>query len=356
MKVNTMLLIVGLILSVGLAHAGEKPLALQMVNPDGIHNPKNDVAITNLSELGDAHSQVRAINNDSQVVGYSFETETDFNAFMYANGNLTTIGENNSANKKVYAINNHGVVTGSVMERHGKVAFKWSQQDGLIELGSLGGESTALAINDDGVVVGYSYLDGDKIYHAFMWDGKKMTDLGTLGGKHSTANDLNQKGQVVGQAMNENNGRRAFVWTAQNGMQELPTGSDELISGAMAINSAGQIAGFIITPVASTRAVLWQDGRMVELGTLGGNSSMAVDINSAGHVVGHAENADGKRHAFIWKNGKMIDLNTLVPSDSGWEFSEARAINDDGSVVGLGTYQGEESAFLINLSMFTAER
>jgi probable HAF family extracellular repeat protein len=68
-----------------------------------------------------------------------------------------------------------------------------------IDLGTLGGKvSTAFAINDHGQVVGWS-LTADDEQHAFSWTAAgDMVDLGTLGGSSSEAFAVNSSGLVVG--------------------------------------------------------------------------------------------------------------------------------------------------------------
>jgi probable HAF family extracellular repeat protein len=59
----------------------------------------------------------------------------------------------------------------------------------MTDLGTLGGFSGAEAINAAGQVVGWS----DDVLgrqHAFLWEDGTMTDLGTLGGDGSAANEL----------------------------------------------------------------------------------------------------------------------------------------------------------------------
>ena len=68
---------------------------------------------------------------------------------------------------------------------------------------------------------------------------------------------------------------------------------------------------------------------VTELGTLGGDSSVALSINNAGQIVGRSSLSDGYIHAFLWQLGVMIDL------DPDGFFSEAWGINDAGIIVGL---------------------
>ena len=67
----------------------------------------------------------------------------------------------------------------------------------------------------------------------------------------------------------------------------------------------------------------------VDLGTLGGISSVARSISPSGAVVGWSETSTGERHAFLWSKGVMTDLGTL-----GGGLSEAYSINPRGDVVG----------------------
>ena len=56
----------------------------------------------------------------------------------------------------------------------------------MTDLGTLGGtNSVAYGINASGQVVGYAHTTGNAAAHAFLYSGSTMTDLGTLGGTYS---------------------------------------------------------------------------------------------------------------------------------------------------------------------------
>ena len=118
-------------------------------------------------------------------------------------------------------------------------------------------------------------------------------------------------------------------------------------SEARAINPSGDIVGWS-TPTGTfgafgVHAVLWRDGEIIDLGTLGGTLSRARGVNPAGVIVGSATiPGDFFYHAFRWENGVMTDLGTL-PGDPS---SHAYGISPDGRIVGRSERSGLGHAVL----------
>ena len=88
----------------------------------------------------------------------------------------------------------------------------------MTDLGTLGGVSTAEDINERGQVVGRSTLAKRGEFHAFLWEDGTMTDLGTLSGLSSQAYGINDRGQVVGFSQPAVGQQiRATLWTVRRG-------------------------------------------------------------------------------------------------------------------------------------------
>src|SRR5262249_38411128 len=67
--------------------------------------------------------------------------------------------------------------------------------------------------------------------------------------------------------------------------------------------------------------------------------SGASGINNKGQIVGGSIATNGFfTSAVLWENGKIFDLNTLIGPYNGWFLSAAYDINDEGEIVGFGTF------------------
>ena len=178
------------------------------------------------------------------------------------------------------------------------------------ELPPFPGDTTgqALAINDHGDAVGCSGTCGSTslpfavspyaCVHATLWrnseEGWSVTDLGNLGGTPILAAGINNRGQVAGGSFLAGDATfHAFLWTEENGMQDLGTLPGDFSTGASGMNNKGQIVGGSMDATGNSRAFLWENGVMTDLNTLISSGSSlyltnGVDINDNGEIVGGA--------------------------------------------------------------------
>src|SRR5205809_159353 len=104
-------------------------------------------------------------------------------------------------------------------------------------------------------------------------------------------------------------------------------------SEALDMNASGQVVGESATAALEFHAFAWtKAGGMVDLGTLGGTGSVAGAVSPSGQVVGNSRPAgDLDAHAFSWTpKGGMVDLGTL-----GGDFSTAVDVTPSGQVIGV---------------------
>ena len=199
-------------------------------------------------------------------------------------------------------------------------------KDGKIfNLGTLGGaQSGAVSMNQKGDVVGTALNNITELFpnrfpyipniyfanatetHAFLWQRGVMQDLGTLGGPDSGADYINERGQIAGQSDTNYDGQ-TFTW----------------------------FGGFVSPTV---HPFLWEKGLMHDLGSLGGNFGFPYGMNNRGDVTGWSDLAgDTTAHPFLWtKEGGLQDLGTL-----GGTFGHADFVSEKREVVGTAMPAGD---------------
>jgi probable HAF family extracellular repeat protein len=261
-------------------------------------------------------------------------------------------------------INEHGGIVGSCYmgqekDRNKKPdrAFLW-QHGRLVELPM--SDAKAMAINTHGQVVGVADFRLTRVsekasttrsgLQAFRWQAERVEPLPGLDGdkSFSFANDVNDSGQIVGMAETSSGVTHAVLWEggkvtdlgALLQLEEPSSAGGINERGEVMVNSGKAIFGSLWLP---QHAYLWRQNVRVDLGTLGGTQTSARAINNRTEIVGHSQLADKSQRAFFWSHGQMTDLGTL----SGYPSSEATDINDHGQIVGnCQTGQAERRAVL----------
>ncbi len=247
-----------------------------------------------------------------------------------------------------FGINDLGQVVGlSRLDSGPEHAFVWDQVNGMQGLGTLGGpSSTSYAINNNGKIVGWSSINTFS-YHAFLFDtmaaNPTMIDLGNLGSPNSHGFDINNADVLVGYSAQIPSGPRAgFVYDLNSpGMTAINALGQSPYTVPHDINSLGQVVGGYNTDQAFMYDL--RDGSLLNLGSLGGGTSVAVSINDNGLVAGFSTLADGSEHGFLYdlQTSTMTDLGAL---DDGP--SRARGMDQSGRVVGMSDTADGNRAFL----------
>ncbi len=270
-----------------------------------------------------------------------------------------------------FVITNNGVVSGSSnLPDNSQHAVLW-YRGRMKDLGTLSGSnSIAFGVNAYGETVGeaetstsdpngedFCGFSTHLIYSPTLWRGGKPNALPTLGGNNGVVNRNNNWGFAVGWAETSTEDPacpapqklqfKAVAW-ADGFPIELPTTDRDPDGIALGINDYGDIVGSsgicssfnpnLLFSLQGVHALLWQKGKVVDLGNLGGTTgqafgNLAFAINNRGQVVGGSDlSGDTTFHGFLWtKSTGMRDLGTL----SGDVDSAAIAINEHGVVVGL---------------------
>jgi probable HAF family extracellular repeat protein len=234
-----------------------------------------DGVMTRLPTLGGTHGFATGTNNRGQTVGWAENT-----------------------------VHDPTCVLPQVLQFH---AVVWGPRtDEIRELPPLPGDSVsaATAINDHGQVVGISGICDQaagrlSAIHNVLWENGKPTNIGDLGGvAWNTPMAINQRGDVVGFA------------------------------------NASAADGSDFNPRAFVRL---KGQRIHRLDALPGDvTSQALGINKWRQVVGQSCDANDNCRAVLWQNGKTLDLNGLIPSGSDDLLTTANDIDDFGRITGQG--------------------
>jgi uncharacterized membrane protein len=133
-----------------------------------------------------------------------------------------------------------------------------------------------------------------------------MTNLGTIDGHPSAANDINNHGKIGGGADGI-----PFIW-ANGVFKRLALPTNGTYCEVFDINDTSRAVGQCT--VSGTAKVIRWDGNLVRgIGTLGGGKLTSPGgLNKQGDIVGIAPASSGGSHPFLWKTatGQMTDLTT----------------------------------------------
>ncbi len=206
-----------------------------------------------------------------------------------------------------------------------------AQSYSVANVGNLGYPvTTAQGINDNGEVVGTAAIelaDGSPLSRAYFWTKRGgMHSIGTLSsgyGVYSGAYGVSSSGFICGYSTSKTSEvPEGFLWSSAGGMTGINYGL------GMGVNDSGEVVGYFHTGHGETFG--WSS--TVNLNTSGYTGVEALGVNDAGFIAGTAFGAKtGLQEALLWTpENEIFALGTLP----GGRHSEARAVSSNNIVVG----------------------
>jgi uncharacterized membrane protein len=305
----------GLMLAVVVAPAAAAPAV-------AAHPGSDTGRLVPLGSLGGGESWAEHMNQRGDIAGGSIDATTRWQAAIWWHGRraATSLGVGSASPS---AINERGDVVGSMHFQDG-VLFLWRRGKVTYLRFGAANHPSATGINDRDQIVGSVWYPDDT-HRAFSWQHGHLTLLPVPRGMDSVAVDVNERGQIVGAIAPRGGGtERAVLW--QHGrLIRLGSLRGSADSKAVAINDRGQVIGS-----SAGRPFRWQHGRMTDLlaGT-GATSGSVYALSNSGLMTGSVSVRPGESRPVLWKGGRMIDVG--LPGYTGL----GTAINDRGDVAGM---------------------
>jgi len=287
--------------------------------------PSRTWTIEALPAIQNDSATAEAINNRGDVAGWSsfFDPSVNGNrthAVLWRNGAMFDLGEG-----IIFDVNERGTLLGSIAGYNGIALWK----DGAWR--SVGLVGTPLALNKYDDIAGWLTTPaGDA--RAFALRRGVLWDVGTFGGRTSSATDINDRGQVVGYASFPGDSfSHAFIW--ENGVKkDLGTLAGGRESRAAAINNHGIVVGEAWDAFNRPIPFIYDNRGMRALFTSPGGAK-AWDINDRGAVVGTIDSF----YSFHYDNGVLTRLESLPDVQAkGWVQLIPTGISDRGWITGMG--------------------
>ncbi len=310
-----------------------------------------------------------AINARGEVTGqfYPFGFTIQPHVFIYANGITTDLGDYNPGGN--CGTNDSGV-SASGINASGQIAATLCSTTeyptaGVLENGLfvpiasaspatpgvVGG--VASAINTSGEVTGtvqFSLIQScpGNYYHTFLYNSSTLIyqDLGGIIGCSSHGLAINDAGQIAGFFADTGGNLHAYRYDSNTGTSVDLGNLGYQYAEATAINVNGDATGYSYRCCGNgPDAFLYTGGLMHDIGNLGGlGGSTGNGISVSDQIVGQSwTTGNVAEHAFIYRGGAMFDLNSLITGSSPQclpvsgvaqcTFVNAVAIDDAGQIV-----------------------
>jgi probable HAF family extracellular repeat protein len=265
--------------------------------------------MTNLGTLpGFDHSRANGINAAGMVVGKAYRVDESRAVLWLSSDSLIDLGHLDRPGYTVAtAINDRDVIVGYSLRDIGTSwkplvtthAFRRMPDGSKLVLSPGMDQSFAYDINKGGLMVGSAGPPGS--VHAHLWTliGTAL-DLGTLGGAWSEALAISDDGVVVGVSETATAEVHGFRWTLATGMIDIGLGNENF--DAADANAFDRIIGNRFGGVTDGSHGYTRRGGTLQFlqGLVPDAYRTASAVNACGWIVGQARTSSGQVHAVLW--------------------------------------------------------
>lgn len=295
------------------------------------------------------------MNADRVVVGQAYRSGTPRAVVWKPLGSSWSdsyvIDASGSLESTALAINRAGTIVGAVRPPGSQVLlpFVSTLTPGytLLPTGNYCG-GRAYDINDGGTIVGYVVTCGDPwTAHGAMWElsggtySIRTLDKVSFGGDSILLKGVSASGTAVGYAYEAASGMwtRTFHW---DGTSAVPLITPSPID-PMAITDGPVIGGRMLAG-GRYRGVIWQSEGVTTLPDLGGNMTIVKDLDDAGFAVGSSEKKGGSGYnpVPVYWSPPSYALSKL-PLPDPMVYGEVRSVNAAGHLAGWGMTRSPSS-------------
>ena len=270
-------------------------------------------------------------------------------------------------------------------------AYIWDEENGIKDLGSLADTSFAYDINNSGLIVGKTDVDGAYMaYHPCIFTNPGITDLGNFGSGTPTfsfpedgeAVAVSFEGKIIGRTRDYEEGSYHGFVTSGSELSRMPyeyfyldEPGTAYYSSARAISYGGCTivgANYINADTGRTAygskwsykpeplfkplneaETEWSAPEGFDPSSNYSYIVVATSIDLRGVIVGYVESwlrplESHSYRAFIIRYGEDPRwLDELLPCDTTWTLQKANAISGRGYIVGQGRYKNKTRAFFM---------
>ncbi|MBI5433951.1 MAG: hypothetical protein HZA52_14060 [Planctomycetes bacterium] len=247
--------------------------------------------------------------NQSGMVLCGAQSPTGEIAFVHVGGQNQVLPPLFGVRAWAADLNDAGIVVGGSSDAfaaHPHAAVAWLPSGVVLPLGSPATwTSIARGINASNVIVGEMRPTPSDPPQPFVWSHGVLAPLALPSSlAHGAAQDVNDRGTIVGQAFNAPATQVPIVW----------------VSGAP-----------FVLPLPPTAS-----------------KGYAVRVNERGQILGAATlAASGELKPFLWSAGQFTFVEHLVASPAGWTYVGAFDLDDGGRIVGWGNLNGQVRGFVL---------